>query len=262
MTADLASAGTARTPRVEHRVQSVERAVLLLRAIARSPHPAGIWELARVCGMNRSTAWRLLGTLEHDGLVERDRVTGRYSVGFGAVQIAAGARYDGLARRLRPILSRVAAETGESVTLAASHRFSLAYVDQVDPPGVPCPNWLGRSLPLHASSSGKVFLAWLAREERDAVLAPPLESFTPRTITDRDALERALATARRTGYATCVGELEAFQNGVSAPVLDASGRPAVIVNIWGPSQRVTQRRLPLLGRIARELAAEVAEALA
>jgi DNA-binding IclR family transcriptional regulator len=207
--------------------------------------------------VNRSTAWRLLGTLEAQGLVERDPVTQRYSVGYEAIQIAGAADYDGLARRVRPILQRLAETAGESVTLAAARRFSLVYVDQVDPPGVACPDWMGRSLPLHATSSGKVFLAWLPDEERDAVLAPHLESYTPRTITDRRRLDRALAEIRRTGFGTCVGELEEFQNGVSAAVLDRLMRPMVIVNIWGPSQRVTQKRLPMLGRMALQAAHEV-----
>jgi len=140
-------------------VQAVERAVDLLKAVAAAEHPSTAWELASACSLNRTTAWRLLATLEHTGLVERDPLTGRFRVGYTAIQVAAAADHDALARRVRPILERYAAETGESVTLAAARRFSLVYVDQVDPPGVPWPNWLGRSLPLHATSSGKVFLA-------------------------------------------------------------------------------------------------------
>ena len=185
MSVDRAADGVPRKPRATHRVQSVERAVALLKATAAAPHPASVWELARTCGVNRSTAWRLLGTLEAQGLVERDPVTQRYTVGYEAIQVAGAAGYDGLARRVRPLLQRLAETAGESVTLAAARRFSLVYVDQVDPPGVACPDWMGRSLPLHATSSGKVFLAWLPDEERDAVLAPHLEAYTPRTITDR-----------------------------------------------------------------------------
>src|SRR5690349_267588 len=123
-------------------VQSVDRAVTLLRAIAASPHPATVWELATRSGINRSTAWRLLSTLEAHGLVERDPLTQRYAIGYTALQLAAGAGHDGLARRVRPILERVAEASGESVMLAAARRFSLVYVDQVNPPGVPWPDWL------------------------------------------------------------------------------------------------------------------------
>ena len=86
--------------------------------------------------------------------------------------------------------------------------------------------------------------------------------YTSRTITDRRRLDRALGEIRRTGYGTCVGELEEFQNGVSAAVLDRLMRPMVIVNIWGPSPRVTQKRLPVLGRMALRAAHEVSLVLA
>jgi DNA-binding IclR family transcriptional regulator len=102
-----------------------------------------------------------------------------------------------------------------------------------------------------------VFLAWLPEEERDAVLPARLEAYTPRTITDRDALERALAQIRLVGYGTCVGELEAFSNGVSAAVLDGAMRPVVIVNIWGPAQRLTRDRLRTLGRLALKTVHEI-----
>jgi len=243
-------------------VQAVERAVELLKAVAAAERPATAWELAAACNLNRTTAWRLLTTLEHTGLVERDAVTGRFSVGYAAIQVAAGADYDALARRVRPVLERYAQQTGESVTLAAARRFSLVYVDQVDPPGVPWPNWLGRSLPLHATSSGKVFLAWLPQDEREALLPAELAQFTPRTVTDRARLERELERIRQLGYGTCLGELEEFSSGVSAAVLDAALRPTVIVNIWGPSQRITRERLAPLGQAALRAAHEISVLLA
>jgi DNA-binding IclR family transcriptional regulator len=235
--------------------------MLLIKAIAASQYPPTVFELAQTCNLNRSTAWRILLTLEFHGMVERDPLTSRYHVGHAALLIAATADYDGVARRVRPILSRVAEQVGESVTLAAARRFTLVYVDQVDPPGVPSPSWTGRLLPLHATSSGKVFLAWLPEDERDAVLPPHLEAYTRTTITDRERLDAAFDEIRRVGYSTCLGELEEFQNGVSAAVLDPQGRPLVIVNIWGPSPRVTRQRLPSLGRVALATAQEIAPAL-
>ena len=94
---------------------------------------------------------------------------------------------------MRPIIRRAAEQTGEIVTLAAARRFSLVYVDQADPPHTLSPSWMGRPIPLHATSSGKVFLAWLPDQEREALLAGELESYTDRTITDHDVLDRELA---------------------------------------------------------------------
>jgi DNA-binding IclR family transcriptional regulator len=86
--------------------------------VAASATPPTVLELARDCGINRSTAWRLLRTLEHHGLVDRDPITQRYTVGYGAISVAAAVTDDALVRRVRPLLAKLAAATGESVTLA------------------------------------------------------------------------------------------------------------------------------------------------
>src|SRR5262245_47164156 len=81
-------------------VQSGNRAVALLKAIATGVTPSTAGELARTCGINRSTAWRLLSTLERNGMVERDPLTQRYVVGYAAFQVASAAEDDTIARRL------------------------------------------------------------------------------------------------------------------------------------------------------------------
>jgi DNA-binding IclR family transcriptional regulator len=242
-------------------VQSVDRALRLLKAVAAADAPSSAQELAQRCEINRSTAWRLLSTLEGHGLVERDPVTGRYMIGYAAFQLATAEDHDALARRLRPLLQRTAESTGEIVTLAIAKRFGLVYVDQADPPGPPTPDWSGRQIPLHATSGGKVFLAWLPEDERDAVLPAALERFTTHTIVDRAALDRELERVRRDGYASCLGEFD-YSNGVSAAVFDANHRPVAVLNVWGPSLRVTRTRLPSLGRATLRAAHEMSLLLA
>jgi DNA-binding IclR family transcriptional regulator len=242
-------------------VQSVDRALRLLKAVASAAEPASAQELAQRCDVNRSTAWRLLSTLERHGLVERDAVTGRYLVGYAAFQIASAEDHDAVARRLRPLLQRTAEATGEIVTLAIAKRFGLVYVDQADPPGPPTPDWSGRQIALHATSAGKVFLAWLPEDELAAVLPATLERFTPHTVVDRAALADELERVRRDGYATCLGEYD-YSNGVAAAVFDANQRPVAVVNIWGPSVRVTPARLPALGRAALRAVHEMSLLLA
>ncbi len=206
------------------RIQAVDRAVALLKSVAASATPPTVLELARDCGINRSTAWRLLRTLEHHALVDRDPITQRYTVGYGAVSVAAAVTDDALVRRVRPLLAKLAVATGESVTLAVAKRFNLVYVDQVDPPNVMVPNWLDKPLPLHATSGGKAFLAWLGPDERDAILPRELPRYTEHTITDRDQLDREFAEVRKVGYALCAREYEEFSSGASAAVLNTPPR--------------------------------------
>jgi len=120
------------------------------------------------------------------------------------------------------------------------------------------PNWLGRAAPLHATSTGKAFLAWLPQEEREALLTPArLKRYTPTTITTRAELESELETVRREGYSVCLGELEQTLWGVSAAVLNERERPVAIISVWGPEHRVSLERLPQIGSHAARAAAEI-----
>ena len=239
------------------RIQSVDRAIALLKAVAASATPPTVLELARDCHINRSTAWRLLRTLEHHGLVDRDPITQRYTIGYGAISVAAAVTDDALVRRVRPLLTKLATATGESVTLAVAKRFNLVYVDQVDPPNVMVPNWLDKPLPLHATSGGKAFLAWLGRDERDGILPEDLPRYTSHTVTDRERLERELADVRETGYALCAREYEEFSSGASAAVLNTRQYPIAVINVWGPAPRNPARKLHEIGRDAARTALAV-----
>jgi DNA-binding IclR family transcriptional regulator len=243
-------------------IQAVDRAVELRKMVAGSRQPLTGGELAEATGLNRSTAWRLLATLDQHGLVERDPVTHRYSVGSASVQMSAAGDYEALVRRARPVLERLAAETGETANLAVAKRFNLVYVDQVEAAQIMSPSWLGRSVPLHATSSGKAFLAWLPPEEREALTPVRLKKYTDTTITTRRDLEEELDAVRRDGYSVCIGELEETLYGASSAVLNERQRPVAIVSVWGPQHRVLPERLPQIGRETVRAAGEIRKLLA
>ena len=241
------------------RVQSVQRAIALLDAIAiASPRGRTVAELALACGINRATAWRLLATLEDVGIVERDPGTSRYQVGYTVARLAAASGVDGVVRRAHHVLERVCAQTGEAAILALARRSGLVYVDEVAPPSVLTVNWLARPVPLHATSTGKAWLAWLPEPEARGVLGPVLDGFTDATVTDFGRLFAELAEIREQGYAVSAGELEPALFGVSAPVLrPGEERPLAVFSIWGPADRVPRSRLEALGSVAIDAAAAV-----
>jgi DNA-binding IclR family transcriptional regulator len=157
----------------------------------------------------------------------------------------------------RPELEQLSAAASETVNLAILDRFHVVYVDQVTPAQtVVMASWVGRRSPVHASSSGKVLLAWGDPRARQALLRRRLEPLTERTITDPDELRRALGEVRRRGYAASNGELEDGLVTIAAPVL-ADGKAVAAVSISGPGYRVPTRDLPGLGRQVMEAAAAV-----
>ncbi len=230
-------------------IQSVDRSIQLLNALSLSRHPRSVAELAAACGLNRSTAWRLLSTLEHHGLIERDGVSQRYAIGYALVRMAAGKTdHSILIRTARPVLERIAAETGETVNLSiATPAGTVVCIDQVDAAPLVGVNWLDRPLPWHCTSAGKLHLAFLPPAELEAYLAHgPFQAMTPQTITDPDVLRSELAETRRRSYSILLNELEPGLHAVSAGVLVAE-RPVAVLSVSGPSFRLTETVLRGLG---------------
>ncbi|MGH3359334.1 MAG: IclR family transcriptional regulator [Nocardioidaceae bacterium] len=241
------------------RVQSVDRATALLRAVASAADgQATVTALAAACELNRATAWRILTTLEQQGMVSLDRPTGRYAIGFGVVELAQAAGVGVLVQAAHKVLERVALQTGETAALAVVRDGGLQYVDEVAPTAVVAATWRGRSVALHATSTGKALLAFSSDDTVHATLSRPLHAHTDTTITDPEALRAELAATRKRGYGVCRGEFEESAFGVSAPVLDSGGRPLAVVSIWGPGSRLTDVRFDALGAVAREAADEIA----
>lgn len=237
------------------RVQSVDRAVRLLQAVAAAKGPkASVTALAETCGLNRATAWRILMTLERAGMVSTNRDTGLYAIGLGLVELARGVGADALAQSAHTTLERLSQQTGETAAFAVARIGGLIYVDEVHPGAVVAAGWRGRSVPLHATSTGKVLLAFSPQNEVDRMLGQTLHRWTKTTVTDREQLLAELDEVRRNGYAVCRGEFEESAHGVSAPVLDSARRPIAVVSVWGPGDRVTEARFDALGALVRDAA--------
>jgi DNA-binding IclR family transcriptional regulator len=235
-------------------VQSVERAASLLRAVAAASGPeATATSLADAVGLNRTTTWRILASLERERLVNHDRETGWYSLGFGLIDLA-GQAGGTLAQSARVVLQQVAARTGETAALAMLRGAELTYVAHATPRAVVSAGWHGLPVPMHATSTGKALLAFSEPDDLRMLLDLPrggrLPRFTATTITSLSALREELARTRERGYSECRGEFESSAWGVSAPVLDVAGRPAAIVSVWGPSERLPEGRFEEVGPIA------------
>src|SRR5919198_1671087 len=240
-------------------VRSVDRAAALLLALGESQGEAGVTELARRLGLHKSTASRLLATLQKRGLVEQDDETGKYRLGLVIIRLAEKAEKTLDLRGIAmPELERLARLTHETTGLGVLDGDSLLTVGQADGPNlIAVGDWTGRSVPLHCVASGKVLLAALAEREVLRIVRRGLMSFTERTVVELEPLLEELARIRRRGYGTALGEYEIGLNAVAAPVHDARGAVIAAVDIWGPAFRLTPRRIPELAAQARDTAAAI-----
>ena len=241
-------------------IQSVDRALRLLTIVATSADGLGAGEVAARAGINRSTAWKLLATLERHGLVDRD-AGGRYIAGVGLVTLAAGATWTAVAQRARPILSWLSAATGETAVASVVTGAGITGVSQVDGPSALGVRWVGDPLPLTSTSPGKLLLAAMAPDALDAMLRQPITPMTARSVTDPAVIRRELEVVRRDGIATSIGDHELGVNGVSAPVLDDAGRLIAAVSVTGPDVRLGEARIAQVAPLVRDAAGRLQDAL-
>ena len=241
-------------------VRSVDRAVSILDALAQGESRTGA-EIARELRVHRSTALRLLGTLERHGLVERDQRTARYRLGRRLPQLASVVTGEFDLRYLaRPVCERLAAAVGETATLDVLVGDVIVPIEQATAStSVVSVNWLGRRTPVHCTASGKAITAFGPESVRERLLSLPLERVTPHTISGRAALEAQLEEARQTGVARTHEELEVGLDAIAAPVFGVDGEVVAALDVSGPSHRLRNR--PDLDRLTRDGAADLSRRL-
>lgn len=247
----------------ESTVQAVDRAIELLKLVSVSEHPVSVNTLAKEAHINRTTAWRLLTTLEQHGLVERDAITKGYQLGYAAGQLTSVTSNDKLlARRAQPTMEKLAQETEETVMISVPRNFGVVAISQIDPPhSVRLLNYVDVLLPLHCTSNGKLLLASLPEAELNRILDRPLEQRTSNTITDPAILKQQLFDVRRDGFAMSIGELDESENGISATIHDDRGTAIAFISVSGPAFRFTreeaQKTAPEIVKAAEQISIEL-----
>ena len=257
-------------------IRSVDRAVAILDLLASaagretadhrdSADFAGLSgaEVARDLGVHRSTALRLLGTLERHALVERDGRSAKYRLGRRLPQLARVVTGElDLRHVARPVCEALAASTGETVTLDVLDGDEIVPIEQsTGSSSFVSVNWLGRRTPAHCTASGKVILAFAPEPNRRRLLSGQLKQRTPRSIVDLDELEKQLAAAREAGYALTFEELEVGLDAIAAPVFSADGEVVAAIDVSGPAHRLQAGGAPAFVSLTREAAADLSRRL-
>jgi DNA-binding IclR family transcriptional regulator len=243
---------------------TVVRAFTVLEALS-TQREAGVMDLAKKTGLNRSGVHRLLSTLEHLGYVHQSPITSKYFLSarlFAIGSRALGTR--GLKELGGPLADALSRETGESVYIGIRDEGVVVHVDGYlgAEYGLRYYRPIGERAPVHCTAMGKAIIAFLADEERrHAIASSGLRRFTPSTLVDVDALERDLAQTRQRGYATSDEEGEPGIRAAGAPIRDGSGIPFAAVSIGGPTVRLTIDDLHRLGKRVRQVADEISSRL-
>ncbi|GAA1933268.1 IclR family transcriptional regulator [Kitasatospora viridis] len=214
--------------------QTVDRALALLTELAEGER--SLEQLATLLGVHKTTAMRLLQSLEQARLVHRDAEY-RYHLGAGLFALAGRALEQRPVRRTAaPQLAALNAATGQTVHLAAMEGDEVVYIDKYESrQPVRMYSRIGLPVPMHCTASAKVLLAALPPERRAAVVAGlEFTRFTDRTLTTPAELLAELARVAERGWARDRAEHEPFMNCVAAPIRDAGGQVVAAASLSVP----------------------------
>jgi IclR family KDG regulon transcriptional repressor len=239
-------------------LSSVSKALTLLDAFTAESPELTLSELARRAGVHKSSAYRLLSTLEAHGFVERGPAGRGYRLGWKPAELAGRLRSE-LRELAAPVMEELAAKSGEIVHLSVLDGAEIVYLDKRGrSQPLTVSTTIGGRSPAHASAMGKVLLAGRSDGEVQKILGTKrLKRFTPTTITEPRRLALELEDVRRQGYA--LDNEEAFPGirCVAAPLRDREGTVRAAISVTAPTQRIAGRRQAEIRKWVTDSAARI-----
>lgn len=244
-------------------VQSLQRALRILKALAESHEGLGLREIAEIVGLPPSTVHRLLTTLESDRFVRFDANDAVWQVGVQAFVVgSAFARNRDLLRLARPYMRGLVDACGETANLYIEESGWAVCIGQVESRhfvrAIARP---GGRVRMHCSAAGKVLLATKSERELAQILrSHGLERLTEHSIDRPQLLRSHLAEVRRRGYALDDEETALGVRCVAAPVHDESGSVVAALSVSGPKSRLEDARLAEVAAAVRRTAGAITTA--
>lgn len=243
--------------------QAVARAIALLKAFSDAQPEWALTDLAQATRLNKTTAFRLLAALEAEGLVMRNPLSSGYRLGVELVALGGCAmRANPLRAVSRPLLESLAQECDESATLEVLIGQQVLIVDEVSsrhPMGMS--QDVGSRLPVHATATGKLLLAYAAAVSLESILRLPLAKLTDQTIVDLDRLRTHCEQIRLQGFAVAVEELEPGFTAIAAPIFDRERSVVAAISTGGSNLRLTPERQPEIAGLVQMTARQISRQL-
>ncbi len=227
-------------------IESLLRGLQVLALFNRETQTLSLTEIKDAARLNKTTAFRIVSTLESAGYLERDPETKRYRPGLKVLQLGFTAITSLEFRQVaRPYLQRLSQEMGRTVSLSVLDGMEVVYVDRVrnrEVIGVVL--GLGSRIPAHCASLGKSMLAFLPLDELSRRLdGADFQRYTPNTLTNRADLEADLERVRQLGYSVNDEEWIKGLRSTAAPILDNSGIAVGGVNISVSAAEFTREEI-------------------
>jgi DNA-binding IclR family transcriptional regulator len=245
-------------------IQSLDRGLIILEAVARSADPVSIGELTTLLEIDRSSVFRLANTLRRRGFLTY--LNGRKAYILGPSIWRLSHQYDWgnmLIRVSREQLKLLAGETQETAHLAIREGKYALFIDHADTNHViAVAGQTGELIPLYCTAHGKALLADCDKPALKAIFgSEKLSSHTRQTITTLDQLVKMCAQIRSQGYATDDGEFQEGIRCVAAPIRSEGGLIIGSIGISAPLQRFPKERYRECANQVSEVAQRITEIL-
>jgi DNA-binding IclR family transcriptional regulator len=227
------------------RLSSVAMAVRLMKAFSEQQVEIGISDLARRLGVAKSTVHRLAVTLCADGMLEQNPDSGKYRLGIALFRLGSLVRRRmTVSNEARPFLRELREKVNETVHLAVLDGSEIMYVYNLESTqAIRMRSDVGVRKPAYCTAEGQAILAFQPAEVVERVVRDGLAARTPQTITDADALNRALDLVRQRGCAIEDEESEIGMRCIAAPLRNDTGEVVAAIGLAGPVSRLSKKAL-------------------
>jgi len=243
---------------------AVERALNILEAASQRREGLTNSEISRRLAIPKSSASYILRTLERRGYLRRDAETGRYRLGLKLLSLGGEAQAGlDLADVALPFMRGLVERVGMTCHLAVVDHNEAVYIEKVEAPGFFKVNtWVGRRMYLHSTSVGKALLAWMPRDERDALLHNyEFKRRTPKTINSLSRLVADLERVHQQGYSVDDEENSLGARCMGAPIFDALGNVVAALGVSGTLTQMDAAKMPRVAEALRDTARRISRQL-
>jgi IclR family acetate operon transcriptional repressor len=245
-------------------VQSVDRVLTILEAVAKSPHPVPLARLTDLLGINQSSAFRLANTLKRRGFLANPNSRKSYVLGPAIWRMSRNYEWSGMLVGIcHEHLKTLGEQTGETAHLGVREGREVLFVDHcASVKTIVVPAHTGALMPLYCTAHGKALLCDYGLAELRALLGgAPLKRYTDTTITSLADLEKACARVRADGYATDEAEYREEVRCLAAPIRDQDGKTIAAIGISAPASRLPKARVKTFAEHVRHAATRINEVL-
>jgi DNA-binding IclR family transcriptional regulator len=220
-------------------------------------------EISEKAKVGKTSAFRILFTLDGVGYVEKDPASGKYRLGLGIIEAARKALAGrDLVQVARPHLKKLRDEFDETTNLAALRDDKIVYLEIFESRhSFRMTDTVGSRVPWHSTALGKSIAAFLDQEKLKAVLKQsPKKRFTPHTITGVREYGKVLAKVREQGYSLDNEESELGATCVASPIFSSESVVIGALSVSGPTPRIRDKQNKITAAL-KEAAAAISRSM-